>query len=258
MVDGEKYIEDPRKKRGFVEKVQTVGAALAAAIASAYGVQKVTDLFKDEHLSKVKDAFKAFDSVRKVVKSQFGTGLFGFDIKDETNATRARSVLCKRQDGLGKCQVVNSWLAQLNKGDISKFNQMVAEQFVDMLTMYTILLEQVSADKSGQISPSNNQVPVSNLPAAEGIKFLIDMVKKSEEVMAQLDKSAADVLEMYADLPDDKARTDALIAAHLKRPELSIDDQEFIDESQVMLEDAKSRYHASVERRQQAYKTKRR
>lgn len=228
MADEEKH-ETGGGKRGFIEKMQSAGSLLAGAVAAAYGVQKVSDLLKDEHLPKVVGTFKAFDSVRKVVKSQFGTGLFGFDIKDETNATRARSVLSKRPDGLHKCQIVDSWLSQLSKGDISKFNQMLAEQFVDMLTMYTILLEQASANKNGQTS-GNSQVSAVASNTQEVIQFLVDMAKKSEEVMAQLDESAADVLEMYADMSDDKARTNALIAAHLKRPELHLADDDFGEE----------------------------
>lgn len=227
MADEVKPEKTVAKKRGFIERIQDVGTGLA----TWYGVEKVTDLFKPEHRAKLTGTFKVFDSIRKVVKSQFGTGLFGFDIKDETNATRARSVLCKRQDGLRKCQVVNLWLAQLKSSDINKFNQVIAEEFVDALTMYTILLEQASTKMNGgEQKPDNNHAPAVNLTAEEVMKFLIDMAKKSEEVMAQLDESAADVLEMYADMSDDQARTNALIAAHLKRPELHLADDDFGEE----------------------------
>lgn len=219
------------KKRGLIEALQTgastwftvekISGLVGALTGVAQGTKAVIDGWKE---------------IRGVVEEQFGTGFLGLGVKDETNTERAKRILQGRPDGLAKCMIIDNWLTTLTTHEINKFDRMIAEQFVDQLTLFTLLLQQAlpgqvptqkqeqqqggkktkkkKQQSSGQASGQSQKQAVS---PEQILQLIRQLAEQSNEVMLLIAKPAADELEKYANYPDDEARTKALIAAHLKR-----------------------------------------
>jgi len=231
MVDGE------RKGRGLLELLQTAGLIVIGAreIGQAGSGIRMPDALQGIFKT-VSVAMSGF----KQIKCQIGTGRFGWGLNDESNYLKVRAGLVQKQpDGQQSAQAIDKWVTSLSPSARSKLVRVISDEFADRLLIdisadLTPLqpTPQASSQQTGAQPATQQQAPQQRQTQMTR-PITLDEIDKS---FLQAIEFAVGVLEQFALLPDDEARNRALEAAHLKRPELHLVEDEFGEE---MLERAK-------------------